>query len=156
MTASSKRMGKRTSLFCLCSFSSAAPTSSSTQELRIEFSDKKFVINANGVIDARSEPVADLQVFGGKPAAHAFLLKVGVQPLGEVVVFGGLRPNHFERCQKSLDSSQIGAVMATHHQFHSGHCRDCERLRGDLFEPLLGRNCSTQAIDEDVRIKKVH
>jgi len=31
MTASSRRMGKRTSLFCLRSFSSAASTSSSTQ-----------------------------------------------------------------------------------------------------------------------------
>jgi hypothetical protein len=43
--------------------------------------------SSSGLIDARSELVADLQIFGRKPAARAFLLKVGVQPLGEVIVF---------------------------------------------------------------------
>jgi len=78
---------------------------------------------AVGDAEARAQPVSQQQLVGG----------------GEL---RGLRPNDFECGQESLNALQVSAVMATHHQFHRGHSGDGKRLRGDLFQPLLGRNCS--------------
>ena len=48
---------------------------------------EQSVVQADGFIDALAESLSDLEVFGGEPAAHALVLKVGMKPLRQFRVF---------------------------------------------------------------------
>src|ERR1700685_1613871 len=51
---------------------------------------QQLVVQADGFVDLLVEFLAALNVVRGKPAAHAFVLKVGVEAVGEGLVFGGI------------------------------------------------------------------
>jgi hypothetical protein len=50
----------------------------------------QLVVQAYGFVDLLVELPAALNVVRSEPAAHAFVLQVGVEPVGEVLVFGGV------------------------------------------------------------------
>jgi hypothetical protein len=51
---------------------------------------QQLVVQSDGFVDLLVEFPAALNVVRGKPAAHAFALQVGVEAVGEVLVFGGV------------------------------------------------------------------
>jgi hypothetical protein len=51
---------------------------------------QQFIIQADAFIDAVADLIADVQVFGGKPAAHMVTLQVGVQACGKVFIATGI------------------------------------------------------------------
>jgi hypothetical protein len=44
----------------------------------------------DGVVDLLVNLAAAFNIVGRKPAAHAFVLQIGVEPIGELLVFGGV------------------------------------------------------------------
>jgi hypothetical protein len=52
-------------------------------------SQPRFV-QANGLIDALSDLVADLHIFRGKPATYAFALQISIQPFSKLLVTAGI------------------------------------------------------------------
>ena len=53
---------------------------------RLGQNDEQLVIEADCLINAGAESVADFHVLGSKPAPHALVLEIGIQSFGEVVV----------------------------------------------------------------------
>src|SRR5260370_25545553 len=51
---------------------------------------QQLIVLANGLIDAVSDLVSNLHIFRGKPAAYAFALQVGIQPVGKLLVTAGM------------------------------------------------------------------
>jgi hypothetical protein len=52
--------------------------------------DQEFVIEPDRLINAVSEFVSNFQIFRSKPAAYVFTLQIGIEPLGELLVFAGI------------------------------------------------------------------
>jgi hypothetical protein len=53
--------------------------------------EQEFVVNPDGFVNADPDPLADLEIFGGVPAADSLGLEIGVKPLDEGSVFGTIR-----------------------------------------------------------------
>jgi hypothetical protein len=51
---------------------------------------EQLVMETNGLFDLFVKFLAALDVVRGKPAAHTFVLQVGVEAVGEVLVFSGV------------------------------------------------------------------
>ena len=49
---------------------------------------KQLLVKPNRVIDSLAEWIANLEIVGCIPAAHALVLEVGVKAFGEVLVLG--------------------------------------------------------------------
>lgn len=47
-------------------------------------------MEADGLVYPVAEAVADLEVLGGEPAAHPFVLKAGIKSVRKLLVFGGV------------------------------------------------------------------
>ncbi len=52
--------------------------------------DQEFVIEPDRLINAASEFVSNFQIFRSKPAANVFASQIGIEPLGELLVFAGI------------------------------------------------------------------
>ena len=48
--------------------------------------EQQLLMHANGLVDPDPDALPDLQIFRGKPAAHAFLLEFSVQSFGKVLI----------------------------------------------------------------------
>jgi hypothetical protein len=57
---------------------------------------QQLVVQANGFVDLLVEFSATLDVVRSKPAAYSFVLQVGVEAVGEGLVFGGLMKRFIE------------------------------------------------------------
>jgi len=53
---------------------------------RLGQDEEQLIIEADRLVNAGAETVADFHVFWGKPAAHAFVLQICIQAFGEGVV----------------------------------------------------------------------
>ena len=51
---------------------------------------QQFIVQVNGLVDALPDFVTGLHVFRSKPAAHAFALQIGIEPVGKVLVAAGI------------------------------------------------------------------
>src|SRR5260370_1320458 len=51
---------------------------------------QQLIVLGNGLIDAPANLVSNLHIFWGKPAAYAFALQVGIQPVGKLLVTAGM------------------------------------------------------------------
>src|SRR5689334_16780280 len=49
---------------------------------------QELVVDTNRLINAFSEGIANFEVFRGIPAAHPFVLQIGVQSFDKVLIFG--------------------------------------------------------------------
>ena len=65
-------------------------TSPSTLVLAMRQHQQHLVPEADGVVDCIADFGADFHILRRKPAAHALALKVGVQPLRQLLVFAGV------------------------------------------------------------------
>jgi len=61
-----------------------------TRYRRLGQHEQQLVIEADGLINAGADAVANFQVFRGKPAAHALVLEVRMEAFGEGVVLAGV------------------------------------------------------------------
>jgi hypothetical protein len=60
------------------------------------FAEQQLVVEADGFVDLLVDFLAALNVMRSEPAAHAFVLQVGVEAVGEVLVFA-VAAQHGER-----------------------------------------------------------
>ena len=83
---------------------------------------QQLVVLANGLIDALPDLVASLHVFWGKPAAHAFALQVGIQPVGKLLVAAGIA----NEAGVVLDGmSNQGVHIGEEILWHTGFAQKC-------------------------------
>jgi hypothetical protein len=52
--------------------------------------EQEPVVDANGFVDLLVNLFSTLNLMGRKPAADAFVLKIGMEPLGKLLIFGGV------------------------------------------------------------------
>jgi hypothetical protein len=98
---------------------------------------QQLVIEADGLLDPLSDPVAGLHVFRGEPAAHASALQVGVEPLGEVLVFTGITQkagvilDRALRERPGVGDEGIGEAGSTQEDFGQLSVRPFDGIRPD-------------------------
>src|SRR5260221_3018106 len=83
---------------------------------------QELIVQANGLVDALPELISDLHIFRGKPAAHAFTLQVGIQPVGKVLVAAGIA----DEAGVVLDGmSNQGVHIGEEVLWHTGFAQKC-------------------------------
>ena len=68
---------------------------------------QQLVVQADGFVDLLVELPAALNIVRSKPAAHAFVLQVGVEAVGEGLVFGGVADEALHQSQNRLATESI-------------------------------------------------